>query len=73
MVAYESVMFPVCRRCAESVEHLFVTCDIAMLVWYETIRWLGKCFILPRIVSFIFMLIRSLGGRVRVMGDLIMI
>jgi hypothetical protein len=36
-----------CRDGGESVRHLFLHCDYAVVIWYSVCRWLGVVVVLP--------------------------
>ncbi|GAU25276.1 hypothetical protein TSUD_17890 [Trifolium subterraneum] len=43
-----NILCILCGMSIESVDHLFLTCDLSSSVWYSIFRWLGIQAVLPR-------------------------
>lgn len=60
---------PFCDRSIKSASYLFVTCEVASLIQYKIISWLGWQIAFPKIPTFSFESFYSLGGRMKSMGE----
>ncbi|GAU42324.1 hypothetical protein TSUD_25500 [Trifolium subterraneum] len=61
-----------CENTIESVDHLFITCELSSSVWYSVVRWLGVQFVLPRGIIGLFELFLEIGvGRRAYLGWLL--
>lgn len=49
----------------ESIDYLFVTCEMVLRVWYQVFRWLGWDWMLPWNIEGLFQVFVSLGSQSR--------
>lgn len=70
IVDLESIFCLFYRELSELITRLFVTCYLAVSIWYINFKWLGLGFILPNNLIAIFLLSRSLGCISKIRGSL---